>query len=158
MYRYTLAPLEASCPGPCQVPVVSLLAVLAVAYAVEVPVLEEHALGALQVETIYLGDRKLSVRTSVLEEKATACNMLCCYADELKEGFYPYVEQARPSYHALLPACAAAPPWLSCQAAAPNGMWLCGLTTDMCKQTHRVKWIARDLAWRNTAVRFSGLA
>jgi len=33
------------------------------------------------------------VRTSVLEEKATACNMLCCYADELKEGFYPYVEQ-----------------------------------------------------------------
>ena len=49
----------------------------------------------VQVETIYLGDRKLSVRTSVLEEKATACNMLCCYADELKEGFYPYVEQAR---------------------------------------------------------------
>ncbi len=50
----------------------------------------------LQVEHIYLGDRKLSVRTSVLEEKATACTMLCCYADELKEGFYPYVEQARP--------------------------------------------------------------
>ncbi|BDA40930.1 Importin-5 [Coccomyxa sp. Obi] len=45
------------------------------------------------IETIYLGDRKLSVRTSVLEEKATACNMLCCYADELKDGFYPYVEQ-----------------------------------------------------------------
>ncbi|CAL5227386.1 g10339 [Coccomyxa viridis] len=45
------------------------------------------------VEHIYLGDRKLSVRTSVLEEKATACTMLCCYADELKEGFYPYVEQ-----------------------------------------------------------------
>ena len=50
-------------------------------------------MGALQVEHIYLGDRKLSVRTSVLEEKATACTMLCCYADELKEGFYPYVEQ-----------------------------------------------------------------
>ena len=47
----------------------------------------------MQVEHIYLGDRKLSVRTSVLEEKATACTMLCCYADELKEGFYPYVEQ-----------------------------------------------------------------
>lgn len=45
------------------------------------------------MEHIYLGDRKLSVRTSVLEEKATACTMLCCYADELKEGFYPYVEQ-----------------------------------------------------------------
>ena len=48
-----------------------------------------------QVETIYMGDRKISIRTSVLEEKATACNMLCCYADELKEGFYPYVEQVR---------------------------------------------------------------
>ncbi len=45
-----------------------------------------------QVETIYMGDRKISIRTSVLEEKATACNMLCCYADELKDGFYPYVE------------------------------------------------------------------
>jgi len=43
-----------------------------------------------------MGDRKISIRTSVLEEKATACNMLCCYADELKDGFYPYVEQARP--------------------------------------------------------------
>ena len=51
---------------------------------------------AVQVEHIYLGDRKLSVRTSVLEEKATACTMLCCYADELKEGFYPYVEQVIP--------------------------------------------------------------
>ena len=53
-----------------------------------------------QIETIYLGDRKLSVRTSVLEEKATACNMLCCYADELKEGFYPFVEQvSQPPLH-----------------------------------------------------------
>lgn len=42
-----------------------------------------------------MGDRKISIRTSVLEEKATACNMLCCYADELKDGFYPYVEQVR---------------------------------------------------------------
>ena len=28
-----------------------------------------------------------------MEEKATACNMICCYADELKEGFFPYVQQ-----------------------------------------------------------------
>ncbi|KAK9810031.1 hypothetical protein WJX72_003666 [[Myrmecia] bisecta] len=53
-----------------------------------------------EVETIYLGDRKISIRTSVLEEKATACNMLCCYADELKEGFYPYVEQVT---HIMVP-------------------------------------------------------
>jgi hypothetical protein len=37
----------------------------------------------------------LAIRTSVLEEKATACNMICCYADELKEGFFPYVQQVR---------------------------------------------------------------
>ena len=47
----------------------------------------------LQTETLYYGDRKISIRTSVLEEKATACNMLCCYADELEVGFFPYVEQ-----------------------------------------------------------------
>lgn len=46
-----------------------------------------------QVETIYLGDRRIQIRTSVLEEKSTACNMLCCYADELKEGFLPWVQQ-----------------------------------------------------------------
>ncbi|KAH7296218.1 hypothetical protein KP509_26G014000 [Ceratopteris richardii] len=45
------------------------------------------------VETITIGDKKIGIRTSVLEEKATACNMLCCYAVELKEGFYPWVDQ-----------------------------------------------------------------
>ncbi|KAL6776649.1 IPB2 [Auxenochlorella protothecoides x Auxenochlorella symbiontica] len=44
-------------------------------------------------ETFILGDRKISLRTSLLEEKATACSMICCYADELKEGFLPYVQQ-----------------------------------------------------------------
>jgi hypothetical protein len=48
------------------------------------------------IETIPLGDKRIHIRTSVLEEKATACNMLCCYADELKEGFAPWVEQVRP--------------------------------------------------------------
>lgn len=46
-----------------------------------------------QTETFILGDRKISLRTSLLEEKATACSMICCYADELKEGFLPYVQQ-----------------------------------------------------------------
>uniref|UniRef100_A0ACD5YX68 Uncharacterized protein n=1 Tax=Avena sativa TaxID=4498 RepID=A0ACD5YX68_AVESA len=45
------------------------------------------------IETITLGDKRIGIRTSVLEEKATACNMLCCYADELKEGFYPWIDQ-----------------------------------------------------------------
>ena len=50
-----------------------------------------------QVETFIIGDRKVSLSTSILEEKGTACAMLCCYAEELGEGFYPYVEQARTS-------------------------------------------------------------
>ncbi|CAI5473246.1 unnamed protein product [Closterium sp. Yama58-4] len=45
------------------------------------------------VETITIGDKKIGIRTSMLEEKATACNMLCCYADELKEGFFPWIDQ-----------------------------------------------------------------
>ncbi|KAL4855412.1 Importin-5 [Chlorella vulgaris] len=45
------------------------------------------------IETFVVGGKRVSLHTSVLEEKATACNMICCYADELKEGFYPYVEQ-----------------------------------------------------------------
>ena len=39
------------------------------------------------VATFQVGDKSLSIRISALEEKATACNMLRCYADELKEGF-----------------------------------------------------------------------
>lgn len=54
------------------------------------------------VETITIGDKKIGIRTSVLEEKATACNMLCCYADELKEGFYPWVDQVAPTLVPLL--------------------------------------------------------
>ncbi|KAM3294674.1 hypothetical protein ACQJBY_037513 [Aegilops geniculata] len=45
------------------------------------------------VETITLGDKRIDIRTSLLEEKATACSMLCCYADELKEGFFPWIDQ-----------------------------------------------------------------
>jgi hypothetical protein len=37
----------------------------------------------------------LAIRTSSLEEKATACNMIVCYIDELKEGFFPYAKEVR---------------------------------------------------------------
>ncbi|PSC74524.1 ARM repeat-containing [Micractinium conductrix] len=46
-----------------------------------------------ETETFIVGGKRVSLHTSVLDEKATACNMICCYADELREGFYPYVEQ-----------------------------------------------------------------
>uniref|UniRef100_A0A804JD68 TOG domain-containing protein n=1 Tax=Musa acuminata subsp. malaccensis TaxID=214687 RepID=A0A804JD68_MUSAM len=54
------------------------------------------------IETITIGDKRIGIRTSVLEEKATACNMLCCYADELKEGFYPWIDQVAPILVPLL--------------------------------------------------------
>uniref|UniRef100_A0A6U4TJI8 TOG domain-containing protein n=1 Tax=Hemiselmis andersenii TaxID=464988 RepID=A0A6U4TJI8_HEMAN len=36
--------------------------------------------------------KKMAIKTSALEEKATACNMLVCYFAELQEGMFPYVE------------------------------------------------------------------
>ena len=103
-----------------------------------------------QVEHIYLGDRKLSVRTSVLEEKATACTMLCCYADELKEGFYPYVEQVcmlpeaqisgKPAYldapaDRVCTALAARPSCVRSAAVCVGGAWrsaAAALTAQLC--------------------------
>ncbi|CAO2831880.1 unnamed protein product [Amaranthus hypochondriacus] len=54
------------------------------------------------IETITLGDKRIGFKTSVLEEKATACNMLCCYADELKEGFFTWIDQVAPTLVPLL--------------------------------------------------------
>eukprot|EP01103_Thecamoeba_quadrilineata_P011595 TRINITY_DN279_c0_g1_i1.p1 TRINITY_DN279_c0_g1~~TRINITY_DN279_c0_g1_i1.p1 ORF type:complete len:1093 (+),score=229.45 TRINITY_DN279_c0_g1_i1:45-3323(+) len=42
-------------------------------------------------ETLSVGGKKLQIRSSALEEKTTACNMLYCYSEELKEGFFPHV-------------------------------------------------------------------
>jgi len=46
-----------------------------------------------EYEKVDYGDKRVSIRTAALEEKATACNMLCCYVDELKDGILPYLEQ-----------------------------------------------------------------
>ena len=48
-----------------------------------------------------MGGSKISIRTSLLDDKANACNMLCCYADELKDGFFPWVEQVGPTFQLL---------------------------------------------------------
>ncbi len=37
--------------------------------------------------------QSFGIRTAGLEDKATACQMLVCYARELKEGFAAYTEQ-----------------------------------------------------------------
>ncbi|XP_076804847.1 importin-5-like [Clavelina lepadiformis] len=45
-------------------------------------------------EFIKLGDQQsFGIKTAGLEEKSTACQMLVCYARELKEGFVEYVEE-----------------------------------------------------------------
>ncbi|KAM8860614.1 importin-5-like [Synchiropus picturatus] len=43
-------------------------------------------------EFFHLEDENLAIKTAGLEEKATACQMLVCYAKELKEGFAEYTE------------------------------------------------------------------
>lgn len=45
-------------------------------------------------EFVPLSDQqKFGVKTAGLEDKNTACQMLVCYARELKEGFVDYTEQ-----------------------------------------------------------------
>lgn len=43
-------------------------------------------------ETIKIGDKRIGIRTSALEDKATACTMLACFIAELRGGFLPWVE------------------------------------------------------------------
>lgn len=40
------------------------------------------------------GGRQVRVRTSYLEEKATACRMIACLVSDLKDSFYPFAEQS----------------------------------------------------------------
>jgi len=42
---------------------------------------------------VVVNDKQVGVNTSSLEDKSTACHMLYCYADELEEGFFPYVDE-----------------------------------------------------------------
>jgi len=38
------------------------------------------------------GAKKVALKTSALEEKATACTMLVCYFSELQEGMFPWIQ------------------------------------------------------------------
>mmetsp|Transcript_5977 Transcript_5977/g.11754 ORF Transcript_5977/g.11754 Transcript_5977/m.11754 type:complete len:1102 (-) Transcript_5977:756-4061(-) len=44
------------------------------------------------METITVGDKRIGIRTSALEDKATACSMIACFVAELKGGFIQFVE------------------------------------------------------------------
>ena len=43
------------------------------------------------METVHIGDKTIGIRTSGLEEKATACNMIACFLAELQEGYLEYI-------------------------------------------------------------------
>ncbi|KAF0734185.1 hypothetical protein Ae201684P_003140 [Aphanomyces euteiches] len=45
------------------------------------------------VQIAQVNDKCVSIRTSILEEKATACQMLSSMVADLKDAFFPYVEQ-----------------------------------------------------------------
>lgn len=45
-------------------------------------------------QSVSVQDQAVGIRTAGLEDKATACSMLVCYARELKHGFAEYVEKS----------------------------------------------------------------
>jgi importin-5 len=53
-------------------------------------------------EFIPLGDRQVAIKTSILEQKSQACNMLYCYVEQLEEGYFPYVDQTAKLFVPLL--------------------------------------------------------
>ena len=54
---------------------------------------EEEGIATVFVQTDDGGShKKVAIKTSALEEKSTACNMLVCYFSELQEGMFPYIE------------------------------------------------------------------
>jgi len=44
-------------------------------------------------DAIDVGDTRIKVHTVALEEKANACSMLLSFASEMKEAFFPYVQE-----------------------------------------------------------------
>lgn len=53
---------------------------------------EDEGIATVVVQTD-TGTKRVALKTSLLEEKATACNMLVCYFAELGEGMFSYIEQ-----------------------------------------------------------------
>jgi len=54
------------------------------------------------METVQVGEHVMGIKTSALEEKATACHMLVVYLEELEDGFFPYLEQVGKELKPLL--------------------------------------------------------
>lgn len=69
----------------------------AAALKVEIALLNDEDKAAIENssdwESVSVQDQAVGIRTAGLEDKATACSMLVCYARELKHGFVDYVER-----------------------------------------------------------------
>lgn len=69
----------------------------AAALRVEIALLNDEDRAAIEDnndwESVSVQDQAVGIRTAGLEDKATACSMLVCYARELKQGFVEYVER-----------------------------------------------------------------
>lgn len=69
----------------------------AAALKVEIALLNDEDRAAIENsndwESVSVQDQAVGIRTAGLEDKATACSMLVCYARELKHGFVDYVER-----------------------------------------------------------------
>lgn len=69
----------------------------AAALKVEIALLNDEDKAAIEEndewESVSVQDQAVGIRTAGLEDKATACSMLVCYARELKHGFVDYVER-----------------------------------------------------------------
>ncbi|CAJ0587881.1 unnamed protein product, partial [Mesorhabditis spiculigera] len=77
-------------------PIVMPAIMRSVEYSPDLTMVEEEEVDQSDPAWTYqpMGDNKhFGIRTAGLEEKVTACEMLVCYARELKELFAPYVEQ-----------------------------------------------------------------
>ena len=70
----------------------------------------------------FLLPQVLAIRTSTLEEKATACNMIVCYLDELKEGFFPYVQEVG-SHSVCGGGGASIKAWVAVLIVGSGGVW-----------------------------------
>jgi importin-5 len=57
------------------------------------------------VQIAQVNDKTMSIRTSVLEEKATACQLLAGMVLDLEEAFFPYAEQVTQVLAPLMTEC-----------------------------------------------------
>ncbi|PHT40214.1 hypothetical protein CQW23_19068, partial [Capsicum baccatum] len=55
---------------------------------------DDNSFSSFRLMSLTLGDERYDINTSILEEKAIACKLLKDYVDELKEDFYPWIDQA----------------------------------------------------------------